>query len=283
MIAAAEAVPEAVVAAAQAAGHPRFVLLDAGPELAQAVQNVLTKPLGFEPEVLALPEGVASAAGLLRGGVGEAFLLPVDLEFGLFAKETLTSVTADLRRAAPGLEVCYDDVSLSHPLLVEAFSEAALQACGDGNVRERRGLLMVASGEGDPASRAGVYGLMRNVWERVAATRGEVAFLRHATPFLRGELERVSREPLEWIVVPAMLERGERFEHLELILADQLRNEPGAAFRLARPPGNHPAIVHWLAQRALDLWRSKRQAEGLRARSAKSRTLAPARQCVARE
>ena len=275
MIATVEAAPGRLEPGAQST--PSFVLLGAGTELAAAVRDALTKPLGFEPAVLAAPEGASGVGQALKGQAGEAFLLPVSLEFGLFAKEALADAVAGLRRTAPELEAYYDAPS-NHPLLVEAFCETALRACGEraGTV-ERRGVMLVASGEGDPASRAAVYGLMRNVWERLAAVRGEVAFLRHATPFVRAELERIAREPLEWIVVPAMLERGERFEHLELILADHLRNDPDATFRLAEPPEDHPAIVHWVAQRALDLWRSKRQHEGLRARSAKRKTPAPAR------
>ncbi|MEZ5394026.1 MAG: CbiX/SirB N-terminal domain-containing protein [Bryobacterales bacterium] len=249
----------------------RFVLLGGTDALAAAVRSLLAKPLGFEPELVCTN---ADLQGLDQLD-GEAFLLPLSLEFGLFEKEALAASVARLRRTAPGLEAHYDDVRLNHPLLVEAFCEMAHAAGSSGSAR--RGVLFVAGGEGDPASRAEIYALMRNVWERLGATRGEVAFLRHSTPFVRAELERLAAEPLEWIVVPAMLERGERFAHLELIVEDQRRNAPAQALSLAQPPGEHPAVAHWVAQRALDLWRSKRQSETGRVRSAKRVERSPAR------
>ena len=250
--------------AAAAKRATRFVLLGGTAALASSVRDLLAKPLGFEPEV------VSGAPDSLEGLEGEAFLLPLNLEFGLFEKEALAGAVARLRRTAPGLEAHYDDVRLSHPLLVEAFCEVGLRpGLGSAGQVGRRGVLLVAGGEGDPASRAEIYALMRNVWERLGAARGEVAFLRHATPFVRAELERIASEPLEWIVIPAMLERGERFAHLELIVDDQRRNRPEQALLLAEPPVDHPAVAHWVAQRALELWRSKRQNESLRAPSPK--------------
>jgi len=261
-----------------AVGYPRFLLLGGESALAAAVRQALAKPMGFEPTVEALPCGAEELGATLEGGAGEVFLLPLNLEFGLFEKEALSGAVARLRRAAPEIQSHYDDVRLSHPLVIEAFCEAAMRACGaQAAPTDRRGVLVVASGEGDAASRAEIYGLMRNIWERLGAARGEVAFLRHTTPFVRHELERIAPEPLDWIVIPAMLARGERFEHLELIVSDQRRNDPASAFRLAEPPGDHPAVVHWIAQRALDLWRSKRQTESLRTRSAKRESAAPAR------
>ncbi len=292
MIAASE--PEVRRHAGGALGAPRFVLLGGSPIIAARVAGLLAKPLGFAPAVEALPGGSEELGPALEGGAGEAYLLPLSLEFGLFEKEALSDAVARLRRDAPDLQAFFDDVKLSHPLLIEAFCEAALQAGSRGHgasasvatTRDpaglearatKKGVLLVASGEGDSASRGDIYGLMRNIWERLGAARGEVAFLRHTTPFLRHELERIAREPLEWIVIPAMLTLSERFEHLELILSDQMRNDPASAFRLARPPGDHPAVVHWIAQRALDLWRSKRQTESLRKRSAKRAAPASAR------
>lgn len=258
------------------ASSVRFALLGGDAALAANVREALVKPLGFAPEVRSYPGWVAhpeTRGGLvedLEDATGELFLLPVDFEFGLFEKDAVGQATAELRRAAPQLETHYDGPSATHPLLIEALADAVWKSFGEQPPRpERLGVLLAASGQSDASARADVYALMRLLWERLGVVRGEVAFLRHMQPFLPDALERLSTEPLDWIVVPAMLECGERFAHLQAILDDHQRVAKESSFRLVDPPNGHDAVVHCLAQRALTLWRAKRQTEVVRVRSPK--------------
>ncbi len=262
----------------------RFVLLGGDASLATAVREALERPLGFAPEIVGCPNWIADPAARerliedLRDASGEAFLLPLDLEFGLFEKDAVGQTVAELRRAAPSLQTHYDEPGAAQPLLVDAFAEAVLQSFGSEAPRpERLGVVLAASGRGDAEPRARTYALMRLLWERLGAARGEVAFLRHAQPFARDVFDRLGREPLAWAVVPAMTERGDAFEHLRLILDDHVRNAAAgsAAFRLVEPPCDHPALVHWVVQRALELWRSKRRAEAVRRPTPKREKLSP--------
>ena len=282
MIASAPVVSPTAMAEPQA--RPvRFVLLGGDDRLSGRVGAALEKPLGVASDVVSYPRLMAGAAASeqllddLRGAEGEAFLLPLDLEFGLFEKEAIGQLVAELRRRAPNLATHYDEPHANHPLLVEAFADAALRE-HRGKRPERMGVILAASGRGDPTSRAQVYALMRLLWERLGVARGEVTFLRHMRPFARDAFERLSREPLEWIVVPAWTERGERFEHLSLILEDHLRNggPEAASFRLVEPPSDHRAIAHLAAQRAIELWRSKRRLEVVRTPSPKREARRPA-------
>lgn len=280
MLAAASVERERTGAVAKAA-PVRFVLLGGNEWLAAAVASALEKPLGFDAEVVAYPgwtrtpEARERLVEDCRGASGEAFLLPLDLEFGLLEKDAVGQTAAELRRAAPELEVHYDAPRANHPLLVEAFADAVIQGCRGQLPRpERLGLILAASGRGDAGSRADSYALMRLLWERLGAARGEVAFLKHMQPFAADAFERLGREPLDWIVVPALTERDERFDHLELILNDARRAGDGevSSFTLIEPPCEHAVLVHATAQRALELWRSKRQTEVVRKRSPKRET-----------
>ncbi|MBI1356384.1 MAG: hypothetical protein GC160_18740 [Acidobacteria bacterium] len=250
---------------------PALCLLD-GPSglaapLAAALADALERPLGFRP-----------AASASIEPADETYILPCKLEFGLFDREALSQRLAEARRAHPQARFFHDDVDLGHPLLVQAFAEKAMEALAAwGAPRERVGLLAVGQGEGDPSSRAQVYRWMRLLWEQLGVARGEVAFLRNPMPFLRAELEQLP--PLSWVVIPLLWEPGERLEHLRTIVEDHVRHKPEVAgmFRVAEPPGAHPALVGWLAQRALDLWRSRRQAEAGRAPSPKRAVLSTPR------
>jgi len=264
-----------------AAAPVRFALLGGGEWLAAAVRSALEKPLGFDCDVVAYPDWTRSPEtrerliGNCRGGRGEMFLLPLDLEFGLFEKDAVGQTVAELRRSAPGMDVHYDAPACNHPLLVEAFADAVIRGCNGKPPRpERLGVILAASGRGDAVSRSEVYALMRLLWERLGAARGEVAFLKHMQPFAADAFARLGREPLDWVVVPAMTERDERFDHLDLILNDHLRGGASevSSFTLVEPPADHAVVVHATAQRALDLWRSKRQSEVVRKRSPKRET-----------
>ena len=246
---------------------PSFCLPDAPRELCDRLADALERPLGFRP-----------AATVTIEPAEQTYILPCKLEFGLFDRESLSQRLAEERREHPGTRFFHDDVDLGHPLVVQAFAEKALEAlAADMPPRDRLGVLVVGQGEGDPSSRGQIYRLMRLLWEQLGAARGEVAFLRNPTPFLRAELERLP--PLVWVVIPLLWEPAARLEHLRTIVSDHERNRPAAAglFRVAEPPGAHPALAGWLAQRALDLWRSRRQAETGRTPSPKRATLSAPR------
>ncbi len=235
--------------------------------IAALLANSLERPLGFRPNVSTELQPSE-----------ETLILPCDFEFGLFEKEALSQQMADLRRQSPDAAFFYDDVDLGHPLVAQAFAEKAMEALvGKPIPRERLGVLVVGQGRGDASSRARVYQLMRLLWEQLGAARGEVAFLRNPTPFLRAELERL--DPLVWVVLPLLWEPGEPLEHLQTIVDDHVRVHPEVEgmFHVAHPPGAHPALVGWLAQRAVELWRGRRQQETGRTRSAKHREIAPAK------
>jgi hypothetical protein len=269
---------ESISADLGAASMVRFLLLGGSVKLGSAVQSVLRKPLGFEAEVRSYPAWASSIATQeqlvedFRGVEGEAFLLPVDLEFGVFEKDALGQAAAELRRAAESLAVHYDAPASNHPLVVEALADAVWRSFeGQPPVPERLGVLLVASGQSDVTVRSDAYALMRHLWERLGASRGEVAFLRHKQPFLPDILDRLANEPLEWVVIPAMTERTERFDHLKTILDDHCRDRPESSFVLVEPPDGHEALAHCVAQRALTLWRSKRQSETARERSPRNK------------
>ena len=78
-------------------------------------------------------------------------------------------------------------VDPTHPLLVDCFAGQILQALAERGVApQQAGLLLVADGQGDPATRADSYRLMRLLWEQAGLGQAEVGFVRHAQPFLRG-------------------------------------------------------------------------------------------------
>lgn len=240
-----------------------FAIPGAPGAIAALLANSLERPLGFRPNVSTELQPSE-----------ETLILPCDFEFGLFEKEALSQQMAELRRQSPDAAFFYDDVDLGHPLVAQAFAEKAMEAlAGQPVPRERLGVLLVAQGRGDASSRARVYQLLRLLWEQLGAARGEVAFLRNPTPFLRAELERL--DPLVWVVVPLLWAPGEPLEHLQTIVDDHVRIHPQVEgmFHVAEPPGAHPALVGWLTQRAVELWRGRRQQETGRTRSAKRREL----------
>ncbi len=241
------------------AAMPSFWLPDAPPAIANPLAEALTRPLGFHP-----------AVSVKLQPAEETYILPCNFEFGLFEKEALSQQLAELRREHEGASFFHDDVNLGHPLVAQTFADQAGRALAGKSVSpERLGVLLVAQGRGDASSRAQVYQLMRLLWEQLGAARGEVAFLRNPTPFLRAELERL--DPLVWVVVPLLWEPSEPLEHLRTIVDDHVRNRPDVSgmFHVAEPPGAHPALIGWLAQRALELWRGRRQQETGRVRSLK--------------
>jgi len=136
---------------------------------------------------------------------------------------------------------------------------------------QRVGLLVAASGHGDSSSRAQSYRLMRLLWEQLSLGRADVAFLRHAQTFLAAALEHCAREPLDWVLMPQSQWQTEHVDYAQTILENFHRaHGEDAAWTLVPPPGDHPLLSSWLAQRMTRLWQDRRAREAARTPSPNS-------------
>lgn len=231
--------------------------------------------IGFTPEMRlcrmdeTLAKSIAEAA---FEGASEIFVLPWTLDFGLFQRESLGRAIGEVRREYPEVAVHHDDLDLGSLLVVDCLAEQALKALEtSGAALHRTGIILAASGLSDPSSRAQSYRLMRLLWERLGLAMGEIGFLRHERPFLLSTIEKCARAAMPWVIVPQMLWKSEYYDYAEVILSNFLKNHPAAAdWRLASPPGNHPAISAWLTSRITRLWNEKREREQTRQVSAKT-------------
>jgi len=250
--------------------------------------------LGFEPDValasLPVHAGDAEPNESLRNVLeraarehSEIFVLPATLDFSLWQRDALGQLLAEARREHPGAVIHHDDVDPGHPLLVNAFAERLGRSLAQSETPAQRcGLILAPSGHGDPASRAQSYRLMRLVWEELGLARAEVGFIRHAQPFLGHVLERCVREPLRWLVLPQAQWSIEHAEYARVLLENFQRAHPEAAdWTFVDPPGPHPGLTAWFAQRIVRLWRDKRERESVRTPSAKSQA-APVAEKLAR-
>jgi hypothetical protein len=226
--------------------------------------------LGFRPTVELVSIDALSSA-ISRDGPREIFVLPTALDFNLLQREAFGVAIAETRRAYPQLTIHHDDVDPTHPLVVQALADQVARAIPD-NVRspQQIGLILAASGHGDAGSRANSYRLMRLVWEQLGLAAGEIGFVRHAQPFLVHTLEKCAQRPLNWIVLPEAQWKTEHVEFASVILENFQRQHPEArTWRMAEPPGDHPAITAWLTQRITRLWNEKRARENVRVASPK--------------
>lgn len=222
--------------------------------------------LGFRP---AIELGSINSISPPAATVNELFILPVSLDFHLLQREALGHAIADLRRSNSQLAVYHDDVDPAHPLLVEALA-GQVSRCVPSGGAPSTGLILAASGHGDSASRAQSYRLMRLIWERLSLAAGEVGFVKHPQPFLAHTLDKCTQRPINWVILPQALWRTEHVEFAEVILVNFQRDHPEAAcWRLAEPPGDHPALTAWIAQRITRLWNEKRSRESVRIASPK--------------
>ncbi len=230
---------------------------------AQAVAQACAPILGFDPIVRlgrmdqTLARSLAQAAS---EGASELFVLPLTLEFGLLQREMLGRILGEARREFPEMAIHHDDLDPGDSLVVDCLAAQALQSLAtSGAAPHKAGVIVAAGGQGDPSSRAQSYRLMRLLWERLGLAAGEVGFLRHERPFLVSTLEKCLRMGIDWVIVPQMLWKSEYFDYSEVILSNFLKDHPGAAgWRLAEPPGSHPAITRWLTSRISRLWNEKR-------------------------
>jgi hypothetical protein len=225
--------------------------------------------LGFEPVVRAAARDSLAQAIDSSECAHEMFVLPCALEFGLLQREAIGRVLAESRRRRSNLVIHHDDVDPGRPLIVECLADQVARALGPAEP-QRTGLILAASGDGDAASRAQSYRLMRLLWERLGLAAGEVGFVRHLQPFLLTTLEKCAQRPLNWVILPQAQWKTERVEYAEVILQNFQRVHPETgAWRTAAPPGDHPAMTAWLTQRITSLWNNKRAREAVRVASPK--------------
>ncbi len=249
------------------------------PEAERQAENVAAdaaRILGFRPRVqvaavAAYPgEAVRShslAEILPQLDAPEIFILPVALDFNLWQREEIGRVLAERRRKRPDIPIHHDDIDLGNPLLIQCFGD---QAARTSTVPHRAGIIVVASGHGDPSARAQSYRFMRLLWEQSGFAGGAVGFVRHARPFLRCVLKNCAARAFEWVVVPLAQWKSQHFEYTEVILRDFLNEHPESPqFGIAKPPGAHVAITAWLTQRVVRMWQEKRGREAGRVSSPK--------------
>ena len=235
-----------------------FVVLapNAAASLADELTRALAPVLGFEPDVR-----VTSFDSLPAIESGEVFVLPASLEWNLFQRESLGHQLADARRANSAITIHHDDPDPCDPLIVDMLAERTAPFIRDPR---RAAILLTPDGCGDPSSRAQSYRLMRLLWERLGAAAGDVAFVRHAQPFLSHTLDRLD-DGLDWILVPPALWPAETVDYARVILENSKK-----PFGFAEPAADDTRVTAWLASRAIKLWREKRSREDRRERSAKS-------------
>jgi hypothetical protein len=257
-----------------------LVLSDLGPHSAQwplavaqmdAVREACARVLGFAPDVRLVPVAAVSA----QTGV-ETLVIPAALDFSLWERDLLGQRIAEERRTHPDNVVYHDDVDPGHPLVVDALGFQAAQALGE-IPPQQCGLILAASGHGDPGSRAQSYRLMRLLWEQMGFARAEVGFLRHVQPFLGHVLERCARETMPWVI----LFQGQwETEHVEYarVIVENTRRSHSAQLHFAQPPGAHPSLAAWYAQRTTRLWQERRARSA--ARTPSVRNASPETGCI---
>ena len=205
-------------------------------------------------------------------GASILFVLPAAFDLNIWQRTMLGEELGAARRRHAGVSIHHDSVDPTHPLLVDCFAGQILRALDERGVAPRNaGLVLVADGQGEPATRADSYRLMRLIWEQAGLGRGEVGFVRHPQPFLPETLERCLGEPLDWLLLPQCQWDGELCDFARVMLDDHRRAHPEAAgWRLLDPPRDHPAILAWLEQRMLRLWQEKRARQAARIPSARN-------------
>ncbi len=201
----------------------------------------------------------------------ELFVLPAAFDLNVWQRTLLGEELSAARRRHATVSIHHDTVDPTHPFLVECFAGQILQALEERRIPpQQAGLLLVADGRGDPATRADSYRLMRLLWEQAGLSWAEVGFVRHTQPFLPTVLKRCLSEPRAWVLVPQCPWEGELTDYAAVMLADHQRAYPeSAGWCQLDPPRDHPALLAWLEQRLLRLWQDKRARQAVRIPSAK--------------
>lgn len=263
-------------------GGPSWASLEA---VAAHLEQFAARSLGVAANVdlACLPSPGADDAGesqlsraierVIADDCSELFIVPATFEFTVWQRTWLGEEIGAARLRSATLAIHHDTVDPAHSLIVESFTDQILSALREAAAPpQQTGMILVADGRGDPASRAESYRLMRLLWEQAGLGGGEVGFVRHPTPYLPEVLKQCSHSPREWLLVPHCQWEGLLTDYAGVMLADHQRAHPeSAGWRLVEPPRDHPAIRAWLEQRMLRLWQEKRTREAVRVPSAKSK------------
>lgn len=256
---------------------------------AAGLRESMARPLGVTPvvDLACLPTQAGNGPRDFQlgrvidrhaaAGGTEQFVLPGALELNVWQRSMLGEELVEARRRHPAISIHHDSVDPSYPLLLDCFAGLALGGLREmGVAPQQAGVMLVANGQGDLGTRADSYRLMRLLWEQTSAARAEVGFVRHNRPFLRDALERCLNDSLAWVLVPQCQWDGDLCEYARVLLADHQRAFPEAAgWRLADPPGDHPAIAGWFEQRMRRLWQEKRARQAVRMPSVKNQPAPP--------
>ena len=208
----------------------------------------------------------------------ETFVIPAALDLNLCQRETLGRLVAEARRRHPDSVIHHDDIDPGHPLVVGAFADQVGRAIEAIRVPPQRcGLILASSGHGDSASRAHSYRFARLLWEELGLAQAEVGFVRHARPFLPATLDKCAVEPLAWLVLAQSQWETEHVQYARVMLEnfERSRTDTGT-WTFVDPPGPHPMLTAWYAQRITRLWQEKRTRETVRVASPKCASTSPA-------
>lgn len=207
----------------------------------------------------------------VEDGATEIFVLPSAFEFNIWQRTLLGEEMIDTRRQLPLVSIHHDSVDPTYPLLVDCFTNLALDGIREmGMSPYQAGLLLVSCGQGDVGTRADTFRLMRILWEQTGVARAEVGFIRHPQSSLPDILKRCRRDPLDWVLIPQCQWDGELCDYAQVMLSDHQRAHPDSAnWRLVDPPRGDPAILGWFEQRIRRLWQEKRAREASRIPSLK--------------
>jgi len=250
---------------------------------AAALEPFAARSLGVRPRVALarLPARMEEDLGEYRLGCvidrvgGDAsviLVLPAAFELNVWQRTMLGEELTEARRLHASVSIHHDTVDPAHPFLVECFASQILHALDERRVAPAQaGLLLVADGRGDSATRADSYRLMRLLWEQAGLGWAEVGFVRHSQPALSTILQRCLGGPRTWILLPQCQWDGELLDYATVMLADHQRAHPETGeWCLLDPPQDHPAVLAWLEQRLLRLWQEKRARQAVRVPSARS-------------
>ena len=258
---------------------PRFIIVSdlapqsaawgvASTQITEDVHPACARVLGFTPDVRLAPiEDLPIEAGV------ETFVIPAALDFSLCQREVLGRLLGEARRH-PDAAIHHDDVDPGHPLVIGAFTYQigrAIQAIGVPP--QRCSLILAASGHGDSASRAQSYRLARLLWEELGLARAEVGFIRHAQPFLANLLEKCATEQLTWLVLAQSQWETEHVQYARVMLENL---QETTTLTMVDPPGAHPMLTVWYAQRITRLWQEKRARDTVRVASPRRASASPA-------
>ena len=259
--------------------------------LAQTVAEQAAPILGFHPHIqLAslsadqqwidddLPHSLPVVINAcLANQVNTVFVLPALLDFSIFQQQAFAECINHVRRNHTDKHIFYDAPDICHPLLFQAFIDrigTTLQA--QQLTPQQTGLLLVASGHGDPSSRAKSYQLMRLLWEHIGTRHADVAFLRHEKTPLPEKLATSAQHPHPWLIVPHMIWEGEHAAYTRLILSDfQKQNAQAQAWHMCDPIGASDLLSAYIQQRLVTLWNDHREKVTVREPSAKHANLSP--------